>query len=309
MHIWNTSPILILFVLIILINILEFTHYTLGRNQKDAPTISSRDSHTSVHASTTSRIKQPVQDEDEPQYVDADEGVGGELREFFPSNFGKKSFKVDTQAAIDKTKREGVVGPSRPVGPTRPVGPVGPARPTGPVGPAKPVGPVGPTKPAGPVGPAKPQAREEGLVGPPKPPAREEGLVGPPRPPPGAAVDDSDDEDDDDDEDGVGARPDELEDGEDVVEEDLRERIRLPVTHEISLKGHSRPVTALAMDPAGARLITGGGDYIVKLWDFGGMDSTLRSFRELEPCGGHQVFFQLLFLSHIHPLYASKIHI
>lgn len=48
-------------------------------------------------------------------------------------------------------------------------------------------------------------------------------------------------------------------------------------------------VTALAVDPSGARVATGGFDYQVNLYDFGGMDSRFRPFRSLEPCGSHQV--------------------
>ena len=43
-------------------------------------------------------------------------------------------------------------------------------------------------------------------------------------------------------------------------------------------------VSALAMDPSGARVITGGYDYEVRLWDFAGMDSSLQSFRTVRPC-------------------------
>ncbi|CAG8433958.1 12145_t:CDS:10 [Ambispora gerdemannii] len=45
----------------------------------------------------------------------------------------------------------------------------------------------------------------------------------------------------------------------------------------------------LALDPAGARLITGSYDYDIKFWDFAGMDSSLRPFRSLRPCGDHQI--------------------
>ena len=43
-------------------------------------------------------------------------------------------------------------------------------------------------------------------------------------------------------------------------------------------------VSALALDPSGARLVTGGYDYDVKLFDFAGMDSTLKPFRTIRPC-------------------------
>ena len=43
-------------------------------------------------------------------------------------------------------------------------------------------------------------------------------------------------------------------------------------------------VSALALDVSGARLVTGGYDYDVKLWDFAGMDASLQSFRKCTPC-------------------------
>ncbi|ORX88421.1 WD40 repeat-like protein [Basidiobolus meristosporus CBS 931.73] len=83
-------------------------------------------------------------------------------------------------------------------------------------------------------------------------------------------------------------------DSEEEEEEEEEEREitldeMLPISHEIKLKDHYKTVSALALDPAGARLITGGYDYDVKFWDFSGMDSSLRPFRSLEPCGGHQI--------------------
>jgi hypothetical protein len=63
----------------------------------------------------------------------------------------------------------------------------------------------------------------------------------------------------------------------------------VPCSHEALLKGHSKPVIALALDPAGARLITGGGDCTVRMWDFNGMDMSLKSFREITPWEGQHV--------------------
>uniref|UniRef100_A0A8C5G3W3 WD repeat-containing protein 70 n=1 Tax=Gouania willdenowi TaxID=441366 RepID=A0A8C5G3W3_GOUWI len=89
------------------------------------------------------------------------------------------------------------------------------------------------------------------LIGPPVPPEDEDELVGPPLPPGYTA--DSDDEDDDDEDD----------DDDDV--------------------------SALALDPSGARLVTGGYDYDVRFWDFAGMDQALNAFRSLQPCDCHQI--------------------
>jgi hypothetical protein len=91
--------------------------------------------------------------------------------------------------------------------------------------------------------------------------------VGPPRPP----EEEQESEDDSDDED-ADADP-----------------YRIPLEHEITLKGHTRVVAALAVDPTGSRVITGGFDYVVKMFDFNGMDARLKSFRHLEPSEGHQV--------------------
>jgi WD40 repeat protein len=45
----------------------------------------------------------------------------------------------------------------------------------------------------------------------------------------------------------------------------------------------------MALDPAGVRLVTGGYDYNVCLWDFAGMDTRFKPFRCIEPCGSHQI--------------------
>lgn len=43
-------------------------------------------------------------------------------------------------------------------------------------------------------------------------------------------------------------------------------------------------MSALGLDPSGARLVTGGYDYDVKFWDFAGMDASFKAFRSLQPC-------------------------
>lgn len=53
---------------------------------------------------------------------------------------------------------------------------------------------------------------------------------------------------------------------------DVASRLKLPISHEVVLSGHSKTVTTIALDPGGARLISGGNDYVVRLYDFGGMD-------------------------------------
>ncbi|GAA6018333.1 hypothetical protein JCM11491_005936 [Sporobolomyces phaffii] len=63
----------------------------------------------------------------------------------------------------------------------------------------------------------------------------------------------------------------------------------LPTTHEVVLKDHLKTVSALSMDPAGARMVTGSYDYDVKIWDFGGMKADFKPFRSFESRAGHQI--------------------
>jgi len=67
------------------------------------------------------------------------------------------------------------------------------------------------------------------------------------------------------------------------------EELGLPVSHEIHLRGHARAVTALGLDPKGARLLTGGNDHKMYMWDFNGMTSALRSFRNITPWENYPV--------------------
>ncbi|KAL1546637.1 WD repeat-containing protein 70-like [Salvia divinorum] len=136
---------------------------------------------------------------------------------------------------------------------------------------------------------------EEPRIGPPRPPPGtaenddDEPTIGPPRPPPGKA--------DDDDGPAIGPpRPpgaidsDEDEDEEeDADEEDDDPGYRVPLSNEIVLKGHTKVVSALAVDHTGSRVLSGSYDYTVRMYDFQGMNSHLQSFRQLEPFEGHQI--------------------
>ncbi|XP_029921152.1 WD repeat-containing protein 70 isoform X1 [Myripristis murdjan] len=117
------------------------------------------------------------------------------------------------------------------------------------------------------------------LIGPSVPPqltAQEDDddeLVGPPLPPgyTGSTAEDDDEE-------------------EDVQDEDDDNPVKkIPDTHEITLQHGTKTVSALGLDPSGARLVTGGYDYDVRFWDFAGMDQALQAFRSLQPCECHQI--------------------
>ncbi len=53
--------------------------------------------------------------------------------------------------------------------------------------------------------------------------------------------------------------------------------------------GHEKLVTTLDVDRAGARALTGGEDYQLRMFDFGGMKRDMRAFRKLEPSEGYPV--------------------
>ncbi|RUS84256.1 hypothetical protein EGW08_008008 [Elysia chlorotica] len=82
---------------------------------------------------------------------------------------------------------------------------------------------------------------------------------------------------------------DEDEDEDDVAEEDDNPLNKIPTSHEIVFDHGQKAISALALDPSGARLVTGSTDFDVKFWDFAGMDASLKSFRSLRPCECHQI--------------------
>nr|CAG4643087.1 EOG090X0364 [Ilyocryptus agilis] len=121
---------------------------------------------------------------------------------------------------------------------------------------------------------------DDELVGPPMPPP-----PAPPAPPPKQkeipkptkkSKDSNDKEDDEDSSDSDDEDDDSLESA-------------IPASLEVNLMHGARPVSALAVDHSGARLVTGSVDYDVKLWDFAGMSASLQSFRSIRPCECHPI--------------------
>ncbi|XP_076876885.1 WD repeat-containing protein 70 [Brachyhypopomus gauderio] len=114
-------------------------------------------------------------------------------------------------------------------------------------------------------------------------PDEDEEPIGPPLPPgySGVAADDEDHANRD-------AEEEEEEEEEDDDDDDDPVK-KIPDTHEITLQHGTKTVSALGLDPSGARLVTGGYDYDVKFWDFAGMDAALHAFRSLQPCECHQI--------------------
>ncbi|THH02476.1 hypothetical protein EW026_g392 [Hermanssonia centrifuga] len=83
--------------------------------------------------------------------------------------------------------------------------------------------------------------------------------------------------------------PKELEEPEFDLSEDESDFPEFPTTHELILKDHTKVVSALALDPSGARILSGSHDYDCKLWDFGGMDWRCKPFKTWEPAGTYYI--------------------
>lgn len=71
--------------------------------------------------------------------------------------------------------------------------------------------------------------------------------------------------------------------------EDELEEAQFPISHELLLKDHTKVVSALTLDPSGARILSGSHDYDCKLWDFGGMDWRCKPFKTWEPAASYYV--------------------
>ncbi|CAF1036585.1 unnamed protein product [Adineta ricciae] len=95
-------------------------------------------------------------------------------------------------------------------------------------------------------------------------------------------------DDDDDDEDDDNQNPSETTGGDaDRLDDD--EQPFFPVTHEVELKHGTKTVSCLTIDSKGERLISGGFDYELKMWDFHDMDKSIQSSRAISPCESHQL--------------------
>ena len=70
---------------------------------------------------------------------------------------------------------------------------------------------------------------------------------------------------------------------------DSEDGYKLPISLELSLQHGDKPITSVAMDPSGSRMVSGAIDYDVKYWDFQGMDISHESFRSFVPHDGYPI--------------------
>ena len=94
----------------------------------------------------------------------------------------------------------------------------------------------------------------------------------------GTGKDKEGESDDDDDDDSA-----------DSDEEEESSGALVPCTHEAILQASNKAITGLSLDPAGARLITGGHECSIKMYDFNGMNQNLHHFRELAVWDGQPI--------------------
>ncbi|XP_012218151.2 gastrulation defective protein 1 homolog [Linepithema humile] len=73
------------------------------------------------------------------------------------------------------------------------------------------------------------------------------------------------------------------------TEEEITLKNKIPCIQEVSMVHGTKAVIAIAADPSGARLASGSVDYDVCFWDFAGMDTSMKSFRTLQPCENHPI--------------------
>lgn len=89
--------------------------------------------------------------------------------------------------------------------------------------------------------------------------------------------------------DGNGGNDDDDDDGDDNSDDDDDEE-EYPISHELVIKDHTKPVSCISLDPSGTRMATASHDYLVKFYDFPSMSSDhLRAFKSLEPSESHHI--------------------
>ena len=80
-----------------------------------------------------------------------------------------------------------------------------------------------------------------------------------------------------------GSSDEDSEDSEDS-EDESEDEDEFPVSHELIIKTHEKPITTLTVDPSGSRFISGSTDCTIKFHDFASMTpNTLHAFKSVDP--------------------------
>ncbi|KAB7494275.1 Gastrulation defective protein 1-like protein [Armadillidium nasatum] len=72
-------------------------------------------------------------------------------------------------------------------------------------------------------------------------------------------------------------------------DEEEENNVKFPINYELDLCHGTKAVSALTVDPAGSRLVSGSIDYDVRYWDFQGMDLAKEAFRSFRPSDGYPI--------------------
>ena len=86
-----------------------------------------------------------------------------------------------------------------------------------------------------------------------------------------------------------GSDKNDVADEDDEDEEAYNRYERIPAKESATVTHGTKPVSALGLDPSGARFVSGSHDYQVRFYDFNAMDSDLKPFREITPCEAHPI--------------------
>jgi len=63
-----------------------------------------------------------------------------------------------------------------------------------------------------------------------------------------------------------------------------------PLSHELIIPAHTKPISSITLDPSGTRFVTSSHDTTIKFFDFHAMSTThLHSFKTLEPSEAHHI--------------------
>eukprot|EP00921_Rhytidocystis_pertsovi_P018547 GHVQ01029339.1.p1 GENE.GHVQ01029339.1~~GHVQ01029339.1.p1 ORF type:complete len:633 (-),score=82.67 GHVQ01029339.1:340-2238(-) len=65
------------------------------------------------------------------------------------------------------------------------------------------------------------------------------------------------------------------------------DEVLIPCDEQVRIPAHDKIVNALTLNAKASRMLTGGGDYKVRMWEFNAMTSAMRSFKQWEPKEGN----------------------
>ncbi|KAG0129071.1 WD40-repeat-containing domain protein [Tuber indicum] len=73
-------------------------------------------------------------------------------------------------------------------------------------------------------------------------------------------------------------------------DDDDSEEEEYPLSHELTIPAHTKPISSITLDPSGTRFVTSSHDTTIKFFDFHAMSTThLHSFKTLEPSEAHHI--------------------